>query len=215
MSLSNAFYDYARLSRNQELRLGYKGVDPVDGTVGYLAPEIVYPDLRTGLDVAGNMGGPELDGDNSLSYPGSGNDVAAPIVPDPTVPDHTLDSAVESLVDYTGVQPALQGETATVTVFVLSRYVDSSVVAKLVSGDITMEYHDGSTWQSATPVFGWEGGAAIEFDHDLPASSAGQIRIRNTFNSGNVVEADYEVYVKAELEGVKLFEVLETMEVSA
>lgn len=217
MSLSNAFYEYARLSKKNRQRLGYYGVgfDPADATIGIKAPVIIYPDSRTGLDVPGKSGGPELDADNSFSYPGSNNDVAPPMTPDATIPAHTLDTWVASLVDYINVKPEDQGEVSTVTVFVLSRYVDSTTVARLVSGDILFEYWNGLAYVSVTPTFGWEGGAQISFSHTLPSAATGDLRFRTRFVSGNVVEADYEFYVKLEVAGEKRFEVLETVEVSA
>jgi hypothetical protein len=233
MALSDAFYQYARLSKGKKQKIGYWGVEsvspqtpdstaywpieilPGDATTAILDPVITYPQPTDIYDLPGKIGGPVADGDNSLSYAGSDNNIASPMTLDLTVPDHTIDSLTLSTGDLEFIKPTDQGETATVTVFVISRYVSTSEVAKLVSGAVTMQYWDGSTYASATPVFGWEGGATMTYTVALASASTDQIKWKVCFNSGfDVVAADYEFHVSVAVGGVVKAEEVDTAAVS-
>jgi len=228
---SRSFYDYARLSEQMRQRMYHKGVkvlvyqqgqygDPgyvaPDVTVGIIDPIIVYPDLRTGLDVPGRTGGPEIDHDNSLTIPGHSN-MAAPVTPEATIPAHTVDSWIENLVEYINLTDDMLGDTATVTVTTMSRNVTSvpPSVPSLEVGDVDFQYYNGSAWVSVTPTETWEGALQIEFSHVFPAAAYdGEIRFRARFNSG-VVETEYEYTIKLDLDDAKLFEVYEQFDVSS
>lgn len=228
MSLSETFYRYARLSKGRRQRLGYWGVLdlphdstsgieilPGDATTTVIPPVITYPQKTDIYDLPGKIGGPVADGDNSLSYAGSANNIAAPVTLDLTVPDHTIGVLTLSTGDLASIKPSLQGETATVTVFVISRYVTTSVVAKLITDSVTMEYWNGSSYVAATEVYGWEGGAQMTYDVALAAAETDQLKFKVQFNSGySVVAADYEFYVSVQVGGVVVAESVATAAVS-
>jgi len=223
MSLSNTFYRYARLSKGRRQRLGYWGVYdlpqdstsgtgpveilPGDATTTVIPPQIIYPQPTDIYDLPGRIGGPLADGDNSLSYGGSANNIAAPMTLDLTVPDHTIGALTLSLGDLASIKPSLQGEVATVTLFVISRYVTTSVVAKLVSGSVTMEYWNGAGYVAGTEVYGWEGGAQMTYNVTLAAAETDQLKFKVQFNTGfSVVAADYEFFVSVQVGGVVVAE---------
>jgi len=226
MSLSSVFYRYARLCKKFRQRIGYWGIDnynpdtpipPTESEFGYpieinpgdatttIIPAIIdYPQPNDVYDLPGRLGGPLMNGDNSLTYAGAINDVAEPLGLELTIPspvNRTVNNTVSG--DLTFIRPSLQGETATVTVFLISRYVSSTQVAKLVAGYVTMQYWDGAMYQSGTSTFGWEGGAQMIYNVTLASAQIDELLFKIMFNNvPGLISADYEVNVTVTVGGV-------------
>ena len=226
-TLSDAFYEYARLSKIGRQRLGYLGtvstdpdnpdgqLIPGDATTAIIPPEIDYPNKTDIYGIPGTIGGPPLDGDNSLTYPGAVLDIAPPLALELTVPDHTIGILTLSTGDLTSIQPADQGETATVTVYVISRYVTTTEVAKLIDGAVTMQAWTGAGYVAQDVTYGWEGGAQMVYNVDLASADTDQLKFKIEFNTLHSVKAaDYEFFVTVEIGGVVKAEEMVTAAVS-
>jgi hypothetical protein len=224
MSLSNDFYLYARQGEQNRQRLGYYGAKvnvyqegqpgepgyiPADITTGLIDQVVVYPDLRTGLDVPGRSGGDALDFDNSLSIHGTTfpPGISAPMNVVVTAPDHTISTPTETLIDYDNLRNEDQGEVGTVTVELVIPPSNTSLIenlANLQPIDATFEYWNGSSYVAVEAVRRWDLANVITFDVTLDTDPVGQLKIRTTFGT-EAVEGDYRYVVSMVANGVKRF----------
>lgn len=222
MALGQDFFDYARLSKTMQLRLKHKGPYAIteqvgqygepgyvasDLTVGLIDPVISYPDDRQDLDVAGRSNGPALSFDNSLSYPGSQNDISAPMAITVVAPNHAHTVATETVVSFSGLRNSLRGETATVTAKLNVPREPVSLLENLsniVPANATFKYHNGTSFVAVDGVRIWDGDSTITFDVTLPSAVSGTIRIESTFaNTAGL--GTYAWTVSAESGGTVLF----------
>ena len=215
---ARSYYDYCRWSKQMRQRMTWKGVKVLtyqqgqygeagyvapDVTVGLIAPTVVYPDLRTGLDRPGYTGGPDIDHDNSLTIGGHSN-MAPPVTPDATIPDHTIGMRITNLIEYVNLTDNMLGRTATMTVMVMSRNVTSVPPSDptLAVGDVDFAYWDGSAFVAVTPTVSWEGALNISFNITLPAAAYdGDFQFWARFNAG-VVTTEYEYSIVASIAAV-------------
>lgn len=240
MSLDNDFYCYARQSEQSRQRLGYKGAKvntpqqgqpgdpgyvPADITTGLIDAVVIYPDLRTGLDLPGRSGGPAMDGDNSLSIAGTTfpPGISAPMGVVVTAPDHTISTPAETLIDFDNLRNEDQslpsapdpidvpeGERfGTVTIELVIPPTNTSLIenlANLQPVDASFEYWDEatSTYVAIVATRRWDLASVFSYETRLPNEPTGQFKIRTTFGT-EAVAGNYRFVVTLEANGVKRF----------